>query len=158
MGLANTLLKIPGPSTKAILAWRRDYTHSTAPNRRYADLVTQRLLKATLIGGAQNYSEAELSAIASHCTEREDAARKVERLMRKVAAACLLHARVGEVFDGIITGAAPKGTYVRLFKLPIEGRIVRGEHGVDVGDKVKVRLVSVDIPKGFIDFERIPSS
>src|SRR6266850_5636232 len=134
----------------------RDYTHSTAPNRRYADLVTQRLLKATLNGGAA-YSELELTAIAEHCTEREDAARKVERLMRKVAAACLLSGRIGEVFDGIITGAAAKGTYVRLFKVPVEGRVVRGEQGVDVGDRVKVRLISVDIPKGFIDLHRIAS-
>jgi VacB/RNase II family 3'-5' exoribonuclease len=133
----------------------RDYTHSTAPNRRYADLVTQRLLKATLHGGAQPYSEPDLSAIAAHCTEREDAARKVERLMRKVAAACLLRSRIGEIFDGIITGAAPKGTYVRLFKVPVEGRMARGAGGMDVGDKVKVRLISVDIPKGFIDFERV---
>jgi exoribonuclease-2 len=131
-----------------------DYTHSTAPNRRYADLVTQRLLKATTAGGPGPYSEPELSAIAAHCTEREDAARKVERLMRKVAAACLLSRRIGEVFDGIITGASPKGTYVRLLKIPVEGRVVRGTQGIDVGDTVRVRLASVDAAKGFIDFER----
>jgi exoribonuclease-2 len=130
-----------------------DYTHSTAPNRRYADLVTQRLLKAVAAGGAGPYAEADLSQIAAHCTEREDAARKVERLMRKVAAACLLSRRIGEVFDGIITGAAPKGTYVRLLKFPAEGRVVRGAQGIDVGDKVRVRLASVDVAKGFIDFE-----
>ena len=132
-----------------------DYTHSTAPNRRYADLVTQRLLKATSAGGPAPYSEPELSAIAAHCTEREDAARKVERLMRKVAAACLLNRRIGDVFDGVITGASPKGTYVRLLKFPAEGRVVRGAQGIDVGDTVRVRLVSVDVAKGFIDFERI---
>ena len=131
-----------------------DYTHSTAPNRRYADLVTQRLLKATTAGGPGPYSASELSAIAAHCTEREDAARKVERLMRKVAAACLLSRRIGEVFDGIITGASPKGTYVRLLKFPAEGMVVRGAHGIDVGDTVRIRLVSVDVAKGFIDFER----
>ncbi len=131
-----------------------DYTHSTAPNRRYADLVTQRLLKATLAGGPGPYSESDLSAIAAHCTEREDAARKVERLMRKVAAACLLGRRIGEIFDGIITGASPKGTYVRLLKFPAEGRVVRGAHGLDVGDTVRVRLTSVDVAKGFIDFEK----
>jgi exoribonuclease-2 len=130
-----------------------DYTHSTAPNRRYADLVTQRLLQAATGGGAGPYSEADLSQIAARCTEREDAARKVERLMRKVAAACLLSRRIGEVFDGIITGAAPKGTYVRLLKFPAEGRVVRGTRGIDVGDKVRVRLASVDAAKGFIDFE-----
>jgi exoribonuclease R len=131
-----------------------DYTHSTAPNRRYADLVTQRLLKAIGAGAAAPYSEAELGAIAAHCTEREDAARKVERLMRKVAAASLLSHRVGEVFDGIVTGAAPKGTYVRLLKFPAEGRVVRGAQGIDVGDKVRVGLVGVDVERGFIDFER----
>src|SRR5438094_3660990 len=130
----------------------RDYTHSTAPNRRYADLVTQRLLKAALNGGAA-YSQPELAAIAEHCTEREDAARKVERLMRKVAAACLLSGRIGESFDGVITGASQKGTWVRLLEFPAEGRIVKGAQGCDVGDKVQVRLVSVEIPKGFIDFE-----
>jgi exoribonuclease-2 len=131
-----------------------DYTHSTAPNRRYADLVTQRLLKATAAGAAGPYSETELTAIATHCTEREDAARKVERLMRKVAAASLLQRRIGEVFDGIITGASPKGTYVRLLKFPAEGMVVRGGQGVHVGDTVRVRLASVEVAKGFIDFER----
>ncbi len=132
----------------------QDYTHSTAPNRRYADLVTQRLLKATDAGTAGCYSEGELSAIAAHCTEREDAARKVERLMHKVAAASLLSRRIGEVFDGIITGASPKGTYVRLRTFPAEGMVVRGAQGIDVGDPVRVRLASVDVAKGFIDFER----
>lgn len=131
-----------------------DYTHSTAPNRRYADLVTQRLLKATIAGGPGPCSESELSAIAARCTEREDAARKVERLMRKVAAACLLGRRLGEVFDGVITGASSKGTYVRLLKFPAEGMVVRGSQGLDVGDAVRVRLTSVDVAKGFIDFER----
>jgi exoribonuclease-2 len=131
-----------------------DYTHSTAPNRRYADLVTQRLLKATTASAAGPYSETELSTIAARCTEREDAARKVERLMRKVAAASLLNRRIGEVFDGIITGASPKGTYVRLLKFPAEGMVVQGAQGVDVGDTVRVRLASVDVAKGFIDFER----
>jgi exoribonuclease-2 len=132
----------------------QDYTHSTAPNRRYADLVTQRLLKAALAAGPGPYEEADLSQIAAHCTEREDAARKVERLMRKVAAASLLGQRIGEVFDGVVTGAAPKGTYVRLLKFPAEGRVVRGAQGIDVGDRVQVRLASVDVAKGFIDFER----
>jgi exoribonuclease-2 len=132
----------------------QDYTHSTAPNRRYADLVTQRLLKAALASGPGPYGEADLSQIAAHCTEREDAARKVERLMRKVAAACLLSRRIGEVFDGVVTGASPKGTYVRLLKFPAEGRVVHGAQGIDVGDKVQVRLAAVDVAQGFIDFER----
>ena len=131
-----------------------DYTHSTAPNRRYADLVTQRLLKANTTGNPGPYSEPELSAIAAHCTERDDAARKVERLMRKVAAASLLSRRIGELFDGIITGASPKGTYVRLLKFPAEGMVVRGARGIDVGDPVRVSLASVNVAKGFIDFER----
>jgi VacB/RNase II family 3'-5' exoribonuclease len=134
----------------------QDYTHSTAPNRRYADLVTQRLLKAALVGAPSPYSEADLRQVAAHCTEREDAARKVERLMRKVAAACLLSRRIGEVFDGVVTGASPNGTYVRLLKFPAEGRIVQGAQGIDVGDKVQVRLTAVDVAQGFIDFERRP--
>jgi exoribonuclease-2 len=132
-----------------------DYTHSTAPNRRYADLVTQRLLKGIVAHSPAPYSQTELSEIAAHCTEREDAARKVERLMRKVVAASVLSARLDETFEGVVTGASPKGTYVRLVKFPAEGRVVRGAQGIDVGDRVRVRLVSVDVNQGFIDFERI---
>jgi len=132
-----------------------DYTHSTAPNRRYADLVTQRLLKAVVANLPAPYSEAELSQIAVHCTERGDAARKVERLMRKIVAANLLGKRIGEIFDAIVTGASPKGTYVRLLKFPAEGRVTRDTQGIDVGDKVRVRLISVEVDKGFIDFEKI---
>ena len=132
-----------------------DYTHSTAPNRRYADLVTQRLLKPASRGAPGPYSEQELSAIAAHCTDRENAARKVERLMRKVAAAILLAARIGESFDAVVTGASDKGTYVRLLGFPAEGRLIRGAQGIEVGDKLKVRLVSVDVAKGFIDFEKL---
>jgi exoribonuclease-2 len=132
-----------------------DYTHSTAPNRRFADLVTQRLLKSACANSPTPYSETELDQIAAHCTEREDAARKVERLMRKVIAANLLTSRIGEIFDGLVTGAAPKGTYVRLLNFPAEGRVVHGDKGIDVGDRIKVRLSSVDVNKGFIDFDRI---
>jgi exoribonuclease-2 len=132
-----------------------DYTHSTAPNRRYADLVTQRLLKASVAAASAPYSQTELAAIAAHCTDREDAARKVERLMHKVLAACLLSSRVGEVFDGLVTGAAAKGTYARLLSFPAEGRVMRGAQGIDVGDKIRVRLASVDIEKGFIDFDKV---
>jgi exoribonuclease R len=132
-----------------------DYTHSTAPNRRYADLVTQRLLKVAAAGSSGPYSEAELRAIAAHCTEREDAARKVERLMRKIIAANLLSRRIGEAFDGVVTGAAPKGTYVRLLKFPAEGRVLQGAQGIDVGDRVRVWLLAVDVAKGFIDFARV---
>jgi VacB/RNase II family 3'-5' exoribonuclease len=132
-----------------------DYTHSTAPNRRYADLVTQRLLKAVVANLPAPYSEAELSQIAVHCTERADAARKVERLMRKVIAANLLGKRIGEIFEAIVTGALPKGTFVRLLKFPAEGRVIRNAQGIDVGDKVRVRLISVEVDKGFIDFEKV---
>jgi VacB/RNase II family 3'-5' exoribonuclease len=131
-----------------------DYTHSTAPNRRYSDLVTQRLLKAVAAGRPGPYSEPELTAIAARCTEREDAARKVERLMRKVIAANLLSGRIGEMFDGIVTGASPKGTYVRLLKFPAEGMVVSGAKGLDVGDEARVQLSGVDTYRGFVDFKR----
>jgi VacB/RNase II family 3'-5' exoribonuclease len=132
-----------------------DYTHSTAPNRRYADLVTQRLVKAALTRTDAPYTEAELTAIAAHCTEREDAARKVERKMRKVGAAVLLQNRVGEVFDAIVTGVTPQGTFARLIKPPVDGRVMREEHGLRVGEKVRVKLLSTNPARGFIDFERI---
>lgn len=132
-----------------------DYSHATAPNRRYADLVQQRLLKAALRGAPQPYSNEELSAIAAHCTEREDAAKKVERHMRKVAAADMLRDRMGQTFDAIVTGASERGTYVRLLHPPAEGRVERNERGMDVGDRVRVRLVHVDRGRGFIDFEGV---
>jgi exoribonuclease-2 len=134
-----------------------DYTHSTAPNRRFADLVIQRLVKALLVSAPAPYSEVDLDQIAQRCTERENAARKVERQMRKVIAAASLAERIGEQFDGVITGSTEKGVYVRLLKWPAEGRITRGERGVDVGDRVSVKLIGVDIDKGFIDFERTSS-
>ncbi len=132
-----------------------DYTHSTAPNRRYPDLVTQRLLKAACTGAAPPYSDDELAQIAAHCTERENAARKVERTMRKIVAATLLSSRIGQTFDAIVTGVTDKGTFARLLHPPAEGRIMRGEHGLDVGDHVKVRLIATDPERGFIDFARL---
>jgi VacB/RNase II family 3'-5' exoribonuclease len=132
-----------------------DYAHSTAPNRRYPDLITQRLLKAVVRGGAPAYTDDELTAIAEHCTERENAARKVERTMRKIAAASLLSSRIGDVFDAIITGVTDKGTFARLLSPPAEGRLVRGDGGVDVGDRVRVKLVATEPEKGFIDFVRL---
>ncbi|HEU5098610.1 MAG TPA: RNB domain-containing ribonuclease [Roseiflexaceae bacterium] len=132
----------------------QDYTHATAPNRRYADLVTQRLVKASLAGAPIPYTNAELEAIAEHCNERDRAAKKVERRMRKTAAVALMDGRIGETFDAIVTGAAAKGTFVRLLAPPVEGRVVRGERGLDVGDQTRVRLVATDYEKGFIDFER----
>jgi exoribonuclease-2 len=131
-----------------------DYTHSTAPNRRYSDLITQRLLKAILAGAGPAYDDAALSAIANQCTTMEDAARKVERTCRKQAAAQLLGNRVGERFDAIVTGAGPKGTFVRTIAPPAEGMVVHGQQGMDVGDKVNVKLVETDPARGFIDFAR----
>lgn len=129
-----------------------DYTHSTAPNRRFADLVTQRLLKAALARKPSPYTRDELVAIAAHCTEREDAARKVERQVRKSAAAVSMSGRIGEDFDAIVTGVNRNGTFVRVIHPPVEGRVMRGEEGMDVGDRIRVRLLSTDPARGFIDF------
>jgi VacB/RNase II family 3'-5' exoribonuclease len=132
----------------------RDYTHSTAPNRRYTDILTQRQIKAALQGKAPPYKFDELQALARHCTEAEDVVNKVERLVAKSAAALLLENRIGERFDSIVTGAADKGTWVRLLSLPVEGRLVAGFKGVDVGDRVRVQLASVDVQRGYIDFRK----
>ena len=132
-----------------------DYAHSTAPNRRFADLVTQRLVKATLAQQATPYSMDELDAIAQHCTVQEDSASTVERRVLKAAAAYLLQGRIGESFDAIVTGVAPTGTFVRITAPMVEGRLVRGFEGLDVGDAVRVKLRSVDIGQRFIDFEGV---
>ncbi len=131
-----------------------DYAHSTAPNRRFPDLVTQRLLKAAIAGEAPPYSAEQLTEIARHCTLQEDNASKVERQVLKAAGAWLLHGRIGEVFEALVTGAAPKGTFVRISSPMLEGRVVRGFEGLDVGDAAQVRLLAVDAEKSFIDFER----
>jgi exoribonuclease-2 len=133
----------------------QDYTHSTAPNRRFADLVTQRLVKATIVNRTTPYTEDELKSIAEQCTLRDGAARKVERKMRKVAAAVLLRDKIGEVFEAIVTGVTDKGTFARILKPPVDGRIIRGERGLRVGEKVRVRLLSTDPERGFIDFARV---
>jgi exoribonuclease-2 len=130
------------------------YTHSTAPNRRFPDLVTQRLLKAAVDGRPAPYPLPELARLAEHCTRQEDAANKVERLTGKAAAALWLTPRIGETFAAVVTGAGPKGTWVRLVPTPVEGRLERGFEGLDVGDRVRVRLVSTDPRRGFIDFAR----
>src|SRR6266481_982192 len=129
-----------------------DYTHSTAPNRRFPDLITQRLLKAALSGTPTPYRNDELGELARHCTEQEDNATKVERQVRKSAAALLLESRVGERFDGIVTGASDKGTWVRIDHPAAEGRVVRGYKGFDVGDHVTVELVDTGVERGFVDF------
>ncbi|MGV8804661.1 MAG: RNB domain-containing ribonuclease [Polaromonas sp.] len=131
-----------------------DYAHSTAPNRRFPDLVTQRLLKAAIAGEAPPYSAEQLGEIAQHCTLQEDNASKVERQVLKAAGAWLLQGRIGEAFDGLVTGAADKGTFVRISGPLLEGRVVRGFEGLDVGDCVRVTLVAVDAEKSFIDFAR----
>lgn len=131
-----------------------DYAHATAPNRRFPDLLTQRLLKAALAGAPPEYSPQELTSLAAHCTAQEDNAAKVERQVAKSAAAMLLASRLGQQFDSIVTGAAEKGTWVRISGPTAEGRLVSGYAGLKVGDHVRVKLVHTDIDRGFIDFYR----
>lgn len=133
----------------------QDYTHSTAPNRRYADLVTQRIVKAVLANNPPPYTDDELTAIARNCTLKEDAARKVERTVRKIAAAILFSDRIGQRFKAIVTGKNQSGTFVRVLDPPVEGMLVRGEAGVDVGDEIDVELLSTNPKRGFIDFARL---
>lgn len=141
----------PGQDETGHFAMAADaYTHSTAPNRRYVDLVTQRLVKRT-----RPYSYDQLAAVAAHCTNQEIAAKKVERQVAKAVGAMLLKHRVGEVFDGVITGASPKGVWVKLFAVPIEGKIVAGEKGLNIGDRVRVKLVDANPARGFIDFTAV---
>lgn len=132
-----------------------DYTHATAPNRRYVDVITQRLIKAVLLGQKNPYSREELQACALWCTDRDKASKKVERFMRKVEAALLLTGRIGDEFNGIVTGASEKGTYVRLVDPPVEGKVVRGAERMRVGEKVRVRLTGLDPYEGHIDLVRI---
>jgi exoribonuclease II len=132
----------------------QDYTHSTAPNRRFADVVTQRLIKAMLAGQPNPYSDGDLTAIASNCTQKEDAAKKVEREMSKRLAAVAMQHRIGEVFDAIVTGVTDHGTFVRVLQPHIEGLLCQGEHGLDVGDKLRAKLIRTDVQKGYIDFAR----
>ena len=136
----------------------KDYAHSTAPNRRYPDLLTQRLLKAALAGQPAPYKKEELDVLAAHCTAAEDAATKVERQLEKSAAALLLESRIGEQFDSIVTGASEKGTWVRLLSLPVEGKLVQGFDGVDVGDRLRVQLIETDVEQGYIDFKKVNAS
>jgi exoribonuclease-2 len=133
----------------------QDYTHSTAPNRRFADVVTQRLIKAFLAGAPGPYSDDELAGIARNCTLKEDAARKVEREMSKRLAAVAMRSRIGETFDAIVTGVTPHGTFVRVMNPHIEGLLAQGTQGLDVGDKLRAKLTRTDVQRGYIDFSRI---
>ncbi|HZU85974.1 MAG TPA: RNB domain-containing ribonuclease [Anaerolineaceae bacterium] len=135
----------------------KDYAHSTAPNRRFSDLITQRLLKAALEGKPAPYRKEELDKLATHCTQAEDDVNKVERQVGKSAAALLLESRIGEQFDAIVTGASAKGTWARLLEVPVEGKLVHGFEGQDVGNRLRVQLIAVNVEKGFIDFRRISS-
>jgi len=156
LGAGEYVVERPGGSAAGHFGLAvKDYAHSTAPNRRYPDLITQRLLKAAVAGRALPYQNDELAALATHCTEAEDAAKKVERQVTKSAAALLLETRLGEQFDAIITGASAKGTWVRLLHPPVEGRLESGVEGLDVGHRLRVQLVRTDVERGFIDFTRV---
>ncbi len=132
----------------------QDYTHSTAPNRRFVDVVTQRLIKALLAGQKNPYTDDELTAVAANCTQKEDAAKKVEREMSKRLAAVAMQHRIGEVFDAIVTGVTESGTFVRVMQPHLEGLLAQGEQGLDVGDKLRAKLIRTDAQRGYIDFAR----
>ena len=156
LGAGEYVVELPGGSVPGHFGLAvKDYAHSTAPNRRYPDLITQRLLKAAVAGRSRPYENDELEALARHCTQAEDAAKKVERQVIKSAAAILLESRIGEQFDAIVTGAADKGTWVRLLHPPIEGRLVSGFEGMDVGHRLRVQLVRTDVERGYIDLKRV---
>jgi VacB/RNase II family 3'-5' exoribonuclease len=155
LGRGEYVLDLPGGTPPGHFGLAlKNYTHSTAPNRRYSDLITQRLLKAAMGVSPSPYTTLELTEYARHCTEREDAATKVERRVLKSAAALLLSGRIGESFAAIVTGASVTGTWVRLCRLPTEGRMTLGFQGLDVGDPVRVKLIHTDVVRGFIDFAR----
>ena len=155
MGAGEYVVEVPGDRATGHFGLAvRDYTHSTAPNRRYPDLITQRLLKAAIAGLTPPYATDELATLAKQCTVEEDAAKKVERQVGKSAAAMLLEPRIGERFDAIVTGASDKGTWVRLLHPPIEGRLVSGFEGIDVGCTLRVQLIRTDVERGYIDFKK----
>jgi exoribonuclease-2 len=156
LGAGEYVLKLPGQAAEGHFGLAvSDYTHATAPNRRFPDVITQRLLKAALASQAAPYGADELRTLATHCTVQEGNANKVERLVRKSAAAMLLQSRTGQQFDAIVTGASPQGTWVRIAQPLAEGRVVKGFEGLDVGDKVRVQLLHTDVQRGFIDFASV---
>jgi exoribonuclease-2 len=155
MGPGEYTVELPGGTSPGHFGLAaKDYTHSTAPNRRYPDLITQRLVKAAVSRSPTPYSSDTLMELARHCTLKENDATKVERRLKKSAAALVLSSRIGDTFDGFVTGAADKGTWVRILHPPAEGRVVQGSSGLDVGDRVTVRLIDTDVERGFIDFAR----
>jgi exoribonuclease-2 len=155
MGAGEYVVEAPGGAAIGHFGLAvRDYTHSTAPNRRFPDLITARLLKAALAGEPPPYSKAELAALAQHCTRQEDAVRKVERKMRKCEAALLLESHIGQRFDAVVTGSTYSGVWVRIFSPPVEGKLVEGAAGLQVGDKLRAQLSATDVEQGFIDFIR----
>jgi VacB/RNase II family 3'-5' exoribonuclease len=155
MGPGEYVLERPGDPEQGHFGLAvQDYTHSTAPNRRFADLVTQRLIKAVLASQPAPYSNDELAAVALNCTLKEDAARKVEREMSKRIAAVAMSSRIGDVFDAIVTGVTPHGTFVRVLKPAVEGLLAQGQQGTDVGDRLQVKLIRTDVQQGYIDFAR----
>ncbi len=156
IGRGEYAVNLPGGEARGHFALAvKDYAHSTAPNRRFPDLITHRLVKAALAGAPLPYSQTELTELAKHCTDREDAATKVERRVHKSAAALLLSGKIGQEFDAIVTGAADKGTWVRLLQPPTEGRLTLGFQGFKVGDQLRVKLLHTDVQRGFIDFARV---
>ena len=155
MGPGEYVAQFPGEASPGHFGLAvREYSHSTAPNRRFPDLVTQRLLKTAMATDKVPYTPVELTSLATHCTKQEDAARKVERQVRKSAAAQFMSGRIGESFDAIVTGASEKGTWVRVLKPPVEGKLAGGHTQVEVGDQIRVQLASLDVARGFIDFVR----
>jgi exoribonuclease-2 len=159
LGAGEYVAELPGDAAPGHFGLAvKDYAHSTAPNRRYTDLITQRLLKAAIEGKPLPYSKDELGVLAAHCTQAENATNKVERQVGKSAAALLLESRIGEQFDALVTGASSKGTWARLLSMPVEGKLVHGFEGIDVGDRIRVQLDSVDIEQGYIDFRKVNSS
>jgi exoribonuclease-2 len=156
LGSGEYILERPGDTEEGHFGLAvKDYTHSTAPNRRYPDLVTQRLLKAAVSGKPVPYSMDQLEQIAKNCTVKEDDVKKVERQVEKAANAILMQSRIGEVFDGIVSGASSKGTWIRLLNPHVEGKLVKGSNGLKVGQKIRARLTEINVDEGFIDFERV---
>jgi exoribonuclease-2 len=156
LGSGEYVVELPGEEAPGHFGLAiKDYTHSTAPNRRFPDLITQRLLKAALNKKPVPYSTDDLVALASHCTTMEDGAKKVERQVEKSTAAMLLQNSIGHQYDGIVTGVSDKGTWVRIFHPPVEGKVVAGVEGLDVGQRIRVQLVHTDVYRGFIDFKKI---